>query len=224
MKSFKIFVMAAFLAVAMSASAQTKAASSVGEGWSSVYVQWNPSTMDYGKHSESFTGLTIGYNQAFKILADKPLYVEGGIAAQYSFDSDDYEQDSEVSMSFFSAKIPVNLTYKFGLPNSPVSIAPYFGLVLRANLFGSTKTTLGDKDSEHYSDDAIEKIEESRNLFDDSDMGGDPLKRFQFGWQLGANVFFGGKYYAGISYGADLSEISKKTKIHTTSITLGYCF
>lgn len=230
MKSFKIFAMAAFLAVAMSASAQTKTASSVGEGWSSVYVQWNPSSVDIKKDSYSITGLSLGYNQAFKILSDQPLYVEGGLAAQFSFRSEDTGQDSEVNMTMFSAKIPVNLTYMFNLPNSSVAIAPYVGLTLRANLFGSQKTTLGDKDMDNlkshgYTDDDIDEYEESLNLFDDNDMGQDAVwKRFQLGWQIGANVFFASKYYAGISYGTDMSEIFKKAKISTTSITLGYCF
>ena len=243
MKSFKFFAMAAFLAVATSASAQTKETSTASEGWSSVYVQWSPSSMDYKKHSESFTGLSVGYNQAFKILADKPLYIEGGIALQYSFDSDDLTEDIfdedmldliyefdldadiERKMSLVSLKIPVNLTYKFDLPSSPIAIAPFAGLLLRANLIGTQRLSIGGDLADEMSDKQLEKLEESMDLFSDDDMGKDGTwNRFQLGWQIGANVYFGGKYYAGISYGTDFSEIYKKTKISTTSITLGYCF
>lgn len=64
------------------------------------------------------------------------------------------------------------------------------------------------------------------NVFDKDDMGGDDntWKRFQIGWQAGANVRIKNKFLVGVSYGTDFSEISKKVNINTVTLKLGYCF
>lgn len=56
------------------------------------------------------------------------------------------------------------------------------------------------------------------------DMGGTDAtwNRFQIGWQIGLNARFNSKFLLGLSYGTDFSEIHKKGKIKTTSITIGY--
>lgn len=66
---------------------------------------------------------------------------------------------------------------------------------------------------------------EESNLFDKKETGNkdDTWKRFQMGWQLGVGLYYN-QLYVGVGYGKDITELCKKTKIGTTSITLGYSF
>lgn len=226
------------------------ASSSVNtDGWSSFYFQWNPSSLNSdNEHTDdqSFTGLTLGYSKAINIMQTSPLYLEIGAALQYSFytidpeDEDDYSIDPEdeddyyyyyylspstrsgssyysddyyyydegdIKWNMFSIKVPVSLTYDIQVSEG-VSIAPYGGLTARFNLFGSKKN--GDS--------------KSRDIFEKKVGKSYVAKRFQLGWQIGANVKFNHQWFLGVSYGTDFSEIAKKTKISTTSITAGLIF
>lgn len=247
MKHIKFIAIATLLVVSTNAFAQstnTIEKSSNADDWSSIYFQWNPSSI-VPKRGDllSLTGLTFGYNHAFNIASGKPLFIEAGIAIQYSFCSEDiieeiYDDDVldyldynnidasiEAKMNMLSVKIPVNLTYKFDIPNTSVAIAPYAGLVLRGNVLGTLRVKLGSDLAAELSDRELEEIEKSHNLFSESDMGKrNTFNRFQIGWQIGTNVSFGSQCYVGISYGCDFSEICRNNKMHTTSITLGYSF
>ena len=192
------------------------------ENWSTLYLQWNPMSInpDHGD-SESFTGFSIGYNKAVSLTQSIPLFLEAGLGIQYSFDSEeesdrDYDESSwEESWYMLSAKIPVNLMYKFDIPNTNISILPNAGLDFRFNIFGKSKeewTYHGDTESESW------------NLFDDDDMDGHAYKRFQMGWHIGVNAMFNKKFMVGVSYGSDFSEIRDDVKLSGGAITLGYCF
>lgn len=232
MKKLKFLAMAAFLAISTSASAQFTNAtggssSSVGtntDGWSTIWAEWNPSTMKYDSKNadnESFTGISFGYSQAFSLTSSIPLFAEVGLGIQYSFYSDGYEDEEddfteEINLNMLSAKVPANLMYLFQIPNSSVSLIPYVGVNFRYNISAKEKWTV-----EGYYED----IEEEFNLFDKDDMGKDGTwNRFQLGWNIGVKARFGEKFLVGLSYGSDFSEIAKKTKISTTSISLGYTF
>ena len=133
----------------------------------------------------------------------------------------------EEKFSMFSAKVPVSLTYVWDLPNSSISLAPFAGVDFRFNAFGSMNTEKNMKSGYTIDDDDWEdnfgKIK--KDVFDKKDMGDEDatFKRFQIGWHIGLNAYFNKQYYVGISYGSDFSEIRKKTKVNTTSITLGFC-
>lgn len=230
MRIKNIFATAILAAVCTSASAQFASSTSGAtatndvstDGWSSVYVQYNPSTLAADKGDDfDFTGLTIGFSKAFSISQSKPLFLEAGAVLQYSWYSEDveyyyeddyyYEEfDASEKINLFTLKVPVNLTYVFNLPNSGISIAPYAGINFRYNISGKYK---------------IEDEDEDLNIFDEDDMGHKDAtwKRFQIGWQIGVNVNFQ-KAYLGVSYGSDFTEIVKDCKMKTTSITLGYKF
>lgn len=230
MKAIKLLAAAALLAASTTASAQftntsksTSSSAASTEGWSTFYVQWNPSSINIDlkeADDQSFTGLSVGYSKAFSMTSGTPLFIETGIGLQYSFftiDSDDMDDDYyswERKYSMLSAKIPVNLMYNFSLPNSNISIAPYAGLNFRLNITGNMKYTDDDDNDEDY------------NLFDKDDMESKDAtwKRFQMGWQIGVNARFNDSFLLGVSYGSDFSELFKKAKISTTSITVGYCF
>lgn len=229
----KFFVAAALLAVSVTASAQftnySKGGSSSAvntNGWGTFYLQWNPSSFKTdakGADDQSFTGFSVGYNQAFSISKNTPLYVEAGAALQCSYYSEDLEDDEiEYTQKFnmFSAKIPVSLMYKFDLPNSNVSLVPLAGVDFRINFSGKIKNEVSYEDDYYYYE-----LEEEYDPFDKKDMGKSNVwDRLQIGWHIGVNAHFGENWLLGLSYGSDFSEIAKKVKISTTSVTLGYRF
>lgn len=241
MKKIKLFATAALMAVGVNANAQFTNASSAGggavsDGWNTVYAEINPSTFS-PKHgdSESFLGFSLGYSRTFGLSQNIPLFLEVGGGLQYSHKNYDYsiegyKKNLDFSQSFnmISLKVPVNIAYKFDIPNSTVSIIPYTGFHFRFNIVGTTKNNFeGDWDDLYeYERKEVEEIDgESINVFDKDDMGSSDAtwNRFQIGWHIGTNVTFG-KFLVGVDYGLDFSEISKNTTINGATIRLGYTF
>lgn len=238
MKSLNLLAAAAMLAVCTTASAQfsntssstSSARTADTQGWSTVYVQWNPTTAAIENNSmddPSFTVFSLGYSKATNIASNTPLFVEYGLGVQYFFTTVDYDDDKNPWASIYdqkynmlSAKIPVSLTYKWHLSNSSIDILPFAGINFRFNILGSKKL------KSNMENEVPNDTKDNLNLFDKDDMGSKDAtwKRFQAGWQIGVNARFNEKLLIGISYGTDFSEIVRKTKLNTTSITLGYCF
>lgn len=225
MKKFKTILLIAVLASSANSFAQfsnsSASSSSPSDGWNTIWVQWNPSQFSPDKgDSHSFTGFSLGYSHAFPLSNSIPLLVEAGVGLQYSFYKEDLGEDYGISVeekiNMFSAKVPVHVLYDWQIPNSSVSIIPFAGLNMRFNISGKLKYEEDDDYGYGESYDA--------NLFDKDEMDGDQWKRFQIGWELGVKAKFNNKFMVGVSYGQDFSEIAEKVKIHTTSITLGYCF
>ena len=236
MKKFKLFVLAAFLGLATSASAQfvnsgssNSSASSTSssfdftsvktDGWSRIYVSYLPSKMklDYDDADDmKFKGFQVGWLKGFGLTQRLPLYMEAGAAIQYRSYKDE-ESDSYYDFSqkcnLLSLNIPVNLLYRFNIKDD-FSISPYFGLDFRINLLGKIKyeeTYDGDTDSWDV------------NLFDDDDMDNEAWKRFQAGWHIGVGFDYRIIHIA-VEYGTDFNEIAEKSKFATTAITLGLNF
>lgn len=236
MKKFKLFVLAAFLGLATSASAQfvnsgssNSSASSTSSsfdftsvktnGWSRIYVSYLPSKMklDYDDADDmKFKGFQVGWLKGFGLTQRLPLYMEAGAAIQYRSYKDE-ESDSYYDFSqkcnLLSLNIPVNLLYRFNIKDD-FSISPYFGLDFRINLLGKNKyeeTYDGDTDSWDV------------NLFDDDDMDNEAWKRFQAGWHIGVGFDYRIIHIA-VEYGTDFNEIAEKSKFATTAITLGLNF
>ena len=236
MKKFKLFVLAAFLGLATSASAQfvnsgssNSSASSTSSsfdftsvktnGWSRIYVSYLPSKMklDYDDADDfKFKGFQVGWLKGFGLTQRLPLYMEAGAAIQYRSYKDE-ESDSYYDFSqkcnLLSLNIPVNLLYRFNITDD-ISISPYFGLDFRINLLGKNKyeeTYDGDTDSW------------DGNLFDDDDMDNEAWKRFQAGWHIGVGLDYRIIHIA-VEYGTDFNEIAEKSKFATTAITLGLNF
>lgn len=236
MKSLNLFAATAMLAVCTTASAQftnTSHSNSVRtadtQGWNTVYVQWNPTTIAIDNNQQddpSFTAFSLGYSRATNIARNTPLFIEYGLGVQYYFTTIDHEDknkwavnDYDLKYNMLSVKVPVNITYKWHISNSSIDILPFAGLSFRFNI-------LGKKKPEAYGDGELNLDKDDYNLFDKDDMKSKDAtwKRFQVGWHIGVNARFNEKLLLGLSYGTDFSEIVKKTKLHTTSITLGYCF
>lgn len=261
MGKIKFLAAAAMLAVCSSASAQfsnskggSQSSSVDSKGWSTIYVQYNPSTISIdvtGVDDENFNAFTVGYNRAISISGSAPLYVELGGALQYSFKSKDMldewadgtdvdadqlgkYMDPKEKFNMLSLKVPVSIMYDWKINNSNVHIAPFAGITMRYNIFGNKKMEYNfDSDFkkaliDKYGKKNFEETfsEKSLDLFDKKDMGSKDAtwNRFQFGWQLGVNARFNDKFLIGASYGSDFSEICKKAKISAWSIQIGYTF
>ena len=228
MKRIKFFAVAACLAISSGAYAQFTNSSSHSSSanvntdeWSTIWVEYNPMNLKYdakGADDQSLTGFSAGYSRTFSLSQSTPLFLEAGAGLQYanyseSFDYEDYYGDDESieeKFTMWSVKAPVNLLYNFAIPNSSISLAPFAGITLRYNVSGTLKYEVDDE-SEKY------------NIFDKGDIE-EAWKRFQIGWQIGVKARFGQNFMAGLSYGSDLSEIAKKMRLQTTSLTIGYTF
>ncbi len=214
MKKMKLIVMAMLLACTTSSFAQDTTP------WKGVRVSYDytMASIDYeGADDKNFNGATVSYVHAFNIVKNMPLFVETGAGLSFASYSDSEEGEGykeEWSTNLFSAKIPVNLVYKFNI-NDQFTLRPYTGFYLRANISGKEKTEWsGEGDSG----------DESSNLFDEDDMGKDGTwNRFQFGWQIGTTLDYK-QYNIGINYGLDFNEIAEKTKTSSLSVVFGYNF
>lgn len=229
MKRIKFFAVAACMAISSGAYAQFTNSSSHSSSanvntdeWSTIWIEYNPMKVKFdakGVDDQSLTGFSAGYSRTFSVSQSVPLFLEAGLGLQYAnyseslgdFDYDyDYDGGLEEKFTMWSVKAPVNLLYNFAIPNSNISLAPFVGATLRYNVSGTLKYEAGDESVKY-------------DIFDKEDMG-EAWKRFQIGWQIGVKARFGQNFMAGLSYGSDLSEIAKKTKLQTASLTIGYTF
>ena len=244
----KLFIVASMLMMTMSSFAQSS-----NEEWNSIYLQWNPSTYVPDKgDSESFNGLSVGYNRAISISQSLPLYLEVGLGVQYSFFTKDITEEvaeglgvttaalatlfrPEEKVKMFSAKVPVSLAYAFHIPETKLTLIPYLGLDLRCNIIGRgtakfnvTQKGITQLQQSGYSMKEINEAfgDKELDLFDEKDMGSDAAtwNRIQVGWHIGLNARINEQFLIGASYGTDFSEITQKVNIHTASLTVGYCF
>ena len=106
----------------------------------------------------------------------------------------------------------INLSYKFSFSESDFSVSPFVGVTLKGNVLGKQKWSDDDEEVDY-------------DFFDKEDMGGKDYtwKRFQVGWQIGANVDYK-SLSVGMHYGSDFSKLAKKTNSSNWAITLGYSF
>lgn len=265
MKTIKFTAVAVLMAVATSASAQFANGSKMSggmasdvEGHGSFYVQYNsfgvgdfsetPEDMD--AESEKLTGFTVGFNKAVPVTSSMPLFLEVGAGLTYAwakiydeeesgdcnYCEDELSLRTKRSSQHLMVNIPVNVMYKFQVPNSSIILEPYVGLNVKGHILGQMKTKLS---CDACCDDIEDKFEEyldeigedglTRDYFDKDDMGGKKYvaKRLNIGWQIGANVDFG-KYFVGISYGSDFGKFmeygSDDWTFSATNITVGYRF
>lgn len=222
--------LAAFAAVCISASAQSKDVPCDDcEEWGTsnsieLYVQYNPTTLETDAGDLDFTGFTIGFQKAYNISAGGSWYIEPGIALSYAYwdrnNYDDYDSDSyKEKINLWSLKVPVNFVYKWDVSDN-LSILPFAGVTFSYYFDGKYELRHHDDD---YDDDDI-----SVGLFDDDEMEDelycDAWKRLQIGWQIGCNVLFNEKFFLGFSHGKDFYGVRDGAKFKTTSLTLGYCF
>lgn len=250
MKTIKLYLSVCLLVMTTTTSAQfansnaassstTNARSTDTNGWNRISVSYNPIKMivdTKGDDDLSLTGFSLGYTKGFSIAKEFPLFMEVGINGLYASHTEDEDinidgYEAELKTTLFSLNVPVNLVYRFSFPNSNISIIPYLGVNFKGNIIGKVKYNLTEELDEDYSEkDFWEEAEEygyihEANMFDKKEAGGkdSQWKRFQMGWQIGVGLTYN-KLYVGVGYGKDFTELCKKVKVSTTSITLGYNF
>ncbi|MBP3737746.1 MAG: outer membrane beta-barrel protein [Muribaculaceae bacterium] len=236
----KSIILVTLATITLSASAQfsgnSAGSSSMGDnsGWNTVYAEWNPTSMYYTGKGDAdkvnFNAFSLGYSKAFALSQSVPIFLEAGLAAQFMFKSETvderyYEDDSwwkeKQSIHMLSVKVPVNVIYKWNIPNSRVELMPFMGISLRGNVWGEWKESLETVVNGKHND---ENGSDSYNLFSKDEMEGKQWKRFQIGWQAGIKARFNEKFLIGGSIGTDFMEIAKKEKFINGSIMLGYTF
>lgn len=180
---------------------KAKKSGTVGtDGWTEIWVEYNPIKLEYETNYDSYTGFSGGISRTFSISQGSPLLIETGVGIQYAnYHENSYKED------LLSVKVPVNFLFGFELPNGNVSFYPYAGVTMRINAIGNFdngafKGSLFDKDVMYY-----------------------PWGRFQIYWQVGLKACLG-KILVGFSYGKDMMEIADGLKMQTTSISVGFSF
>jgi len=174
----------------------------------------------YGLDIENMNGFSIGYVHSFNIAKSLPIFLETGAGINYArYSESESEEDAEVKLSLntLGLTIPINFVYGVNV-NDKLTIKPFTGLYLRANLMGnaSIETT--------YDGEKIDELSDDFNLFDKDDMGDDGVwNRVQVGWQIGTTLDIN-KFNVGISYALDFNEIAEETKTSKFSVNLGYNF
>lgn len=220
MKIFRHLAAAALLAVAGTAAAQDLAQSFNYVGISYVNNHFGVADKKVLDKDDAFTlnGFSLDYNHGFSLSSSMPMFVEAGARLIFGFNSDkeadDYDEYKQ-NTSWMSIAVPVNYSYKFRVADDFV-IKPYTGLNFKFNLLGKQKYTVtelstGDEDKETY------------DLFDKKDMGDEPFKRFQMGWQIGVDFQYK-PFVLGVEYGLDFIKPQKWMNSQLLSVKLGYCF
>ncbi len=268
MKNLKFLLVAGLMAVSAPAFAQfantgnanntSSSSAALTESYNRLSISYNPMTIAPDRDNmdnASFTGIALQYTRGISLSSRMPVFIETGLKVGYYFKSDDmnfgdfFNDDAETvdgvetKYTGIQASIPINLAYKFALPNSEVSITPFIGLNLKYNIVSKYKTEFSEQDDDSngkddkdgyyggYYGDGDEDLSESGqddkevDLFDKKEAGGKDSqhKRFQFGWNIGAGLNYKA-LYLGVSYGSDFTELCKKTKTSNWAVSVGYNF
>lgn len=232
--------MAIAAVMSLSASAQLISSNTVthkkGNGYNRLSVSYNSLSFDKDfKDVDGISGLSVAWTKGISISQSTPLFIETGIGATYAWGSEE-ESESEYGItataeekhSFLNLTVPVNLVYKYEIPNSGITLAPYVGIYLRGNIIANTE------DEYTVSGKGINKSDsDETNWFNaiDDDEPGFGASRFNIGWNIGVGAEWN-KLYVGIAYGSDFNkyvDIDEKgdklnTKISTFSATVGFNF
>lgn len=166
MKAIKFLYVVMAMAFAINVSAQN-------ENYNRFFIGYAPTDFDFVGQELRLQGFDLGWSHGFNVTGEQlPLYIEAGISANLGIG--EFLSDCDKMLSF---EVPVNVTYRYNIPNTKVRLSPYFGFHFKVN------TLAIDDDSDSYFD-----IKGSR--------------RFQFGMQLGANIEFN-HFYMGAGWNKD---------------------
>lgn len=245
MTTMRTILTALALGITVSASAQFVSSSANGSSRNAVsydnssektnytrlYAEYNPITFAIdvkGASDVDLTGFSFGVLHGIAVSQSIPLFVEVGGRLTYAFDSDntdvvDLGDDGTIKLNYLGMTVPVNLVYNFSIPNSQVSIAPMFGLTLRANIVAKAKAEVEYEDCSGYH--CTTKTESKTfDFFDKDDVGKDwQFSRVQLGWQIGANVNIN-KFSLGLRYGSEFDDIAKKMSTKQWALQVGVNF
>lgn len=127
--------------------------------------------------SDLLNGFNVGWMSGFNVTKCRlPLYTEVGVKANVGLG--DFLSDFD---KYLAIEIPVNVAYRFAIPNTKIHLSPYLGVNFKVNALG--------------------KDEDGLNYFDI-----DGTRRFQFGMQVGGHFDFN-HFYLGLGFSADFLPI-----------------
>lgn len=236
----KLFVMAIAAVMSLGASAQLISSNTMthkaSKNYSRLSISYNSLSFDKDfKDVDGISGLSLAWTKGISISQTTPLFVETGLGVTYAWGSEEESESDygitateEVKHSFLNLTVPVNLVYKYEIPNSGVTLAPYVGIYLRGNILAKTEDEY-TVSGQGYNDSDSEET----NWFDaiDDNEPGYGANRFSIGWNIGVGVEWS-KLYVGIAYGSDFNKyvdidesgVKANTKISTFSATVGFNF
>ncbi len=142
-------------------------------------------------------GIQLAYSHSFELSQNAPVFLETGASFQYAMVNgtdvfDGKGLTSEYSLGYFS--VPVNVGYAFNIGDSGFAIAPMVGVSAIYNVFAKFDIKMAGKEFNiDWFDDAI-------------------AKRFNFGWQAGADFAFR-HLVLGIAYAQDFNKFVTDTKL-----------
>ena len=228
MKKFKLLILTVMLASAGSMSAQKVGLNT--NGWQSVWFHWNPSKVksEYSEFNNNhFNSISLGYSRAFGVSKSLPLYLEGGLGIQYSYDKETKTTAQNETQTLYktikykglSAQVPVKLMYRWDIPSSKLALIPYLGANFRFNILATQRIEeVGIEGQE-----IAYKKRFSLDCFDDDDMVS-TWNRFQAGWEFGFKINYNRKCTLGFGWGRDFNDLAKNSKVRYREITLEYNF
>ena len=127
--------------------------------------------------SDMLNGFDVGWMTGFNVTKCRlPLYTEVGVKANVGLG--DLLSDND---KYLAIEVPVNVAYRFSIPNTKIRLSPYLGVNFKVNALG--------------------KDDDGLNYFDI-----DGTKRFQFGMQVGGHFDFN-HFYLGLGFSADFLPI-----------------
>ena len=241
MRKIKYLTLVTLFACGLTASAQSSSVQP--SGWQSVWFHWNPSKVksDYKEFNGiKFNSLSLGYSRAFSVSKDLPLYVEGGLGIQYSYDKETnlFNETNNVyhteKYRVLSAIAPAHILYRWDIPSSKLALMPFAGVYFRFNIVGKNR-----REAALIGDGSIQDFDKkSYNLYKDAnDITYDPATnqviseyhhqgwdRFQGGWEFGVKLQYDKRFTLGVSWGRDFNDFAKNSKIRQRCITLEYAF
>ena len=226
-KSVFFAVLAAFMLLSVSASAQftQSKGSSIKGGSKDVFntadVTYSPMTLvtDFGLQLKTnLNAVSVNWSQYRNITESTSIYLQYGAGLQMAWG--DFEPILDgAKVTALLVKVPVNVVYKFEIPNTKLTLLPFAGLNLQGYLLGKGKST--------YYDAEGEKITTPFSIFSKEDMGGDRFRRVVLGWQIGAKLMYD-RYFFGLAYDGPVTKLYNKdglnVKASQVNISLGITF
>lgn len=211
MKKFFAIIIASVLAMGAEAQIVSSHSRSIKTVESTNYTRMELSyaplsvSGDIKEIVKDVNGVRFGFVKGFGVSSSLPLYVEAGINVTYMWGTREEKGYHDIDSKFLNLNIPVNVAYRYALTDN-IIIAPYVGLHLRGNIYGTL-----EEDGEEY------------NFFDKDDFDDETANRVQFGMQIGVGVEFS-CLCLGIGYENQFNEYMKEFKTSGMVATLGIKF
>ena len=125
-----------------------------------------------------------GFNIAGSVL---PLYMETGVTMKVGFPNlggsdSEYDEGDSRWWKTLSFEVPVNVTYRYNIPNTKIRLSPYFGFHFKVNALATNKDSYKIPRYDETGKLYYESHQERLDWFDAKG-----TRRFQFGMQVGAN-------------------------------------